>query len=142
MNSGSRFLHQPCIGAFGLTFWSRPFCSTRGLFFEQQIGQQVIRSFTRRDRESIPSSEVFDIVRQQRKLVNDRYGGDRCIRNSHHNSLASVITFEETRHPRDWPGDVVVLQAAQEFLSGGFLFGSKTRIHFGDVDRTTGPRDA
>ena len=69
--------------------------------------------------------------------MSDRDGGDRGVSNSHHESLASVITLEETRHPRDRPGDVVVLQTVQELFGGRFLFGAKTGIDFCHVDRAT-----
>ena len=60
--------------------------------------------------------------------MNDCNCGDRRVSDREHDALTAMISFEETCHPRDRPGDVVILQGAQEFFSGSFLFGSKARI--------------
>ncbi len=66
--------------------------------------------------------------------MDDRDRGDRRVGKSQRDPLAMMIALQQTRHARDRPRDVVVLQGPQEFFGGGFLFGAKTRIDFGHVD--------
>ena len=70
--------------------------------------------------------------------MSDRNRGDSRIRDAHHDSLFGMIAFKEASQPRDWPSDVIVLQATEKLFGDFFFLWAQAREHFRDIDGTAG----